>query len=127
MTDSKRQLEEENHRLRERLKRLETTAPKVKNAFTERVITATCKHFGITRSDLHSQTREPVLVRARWTAAIVIKRMYPWISTNEIGSALSRDHSTVLASLRHSKDKDLQEHLRVVGQAAKRAEEADGT
>ncbi len=53
------------------------------------------KHFGITYADLRSPSREPFLVRARWTAMFICRRGLGY-SYSVIAKATGRtDHSTV--------------------------------
>lgn len=136
MTLPKHELEEENRKLRERLKQLErerehTRAPTEVGggALIEYVKRAACSHFGISKAQLDGITKTKTLARARRITILVIKKMYPWISSNEIGAAMHRDHSTILVSLRHGKDKDLQEYIALVEDTARhmQKEETGGT
>jgi hypothetical protein len=63
------------------------------------VVRRIAERHGLSLAELRSPSREPHLVRSRWVAAAVARRICG-ASLPQLGRVLNRDHSTVLHGLR---------------------------
>lgn len=63
------------------------------------VLRSVCINHGVTRTELLSRSRTRYIVRARWTAMLVLREIARW-SLPRIAALLRRDHSTVINGIR---------------------------
>ena len=67
----------------------------------EHVIKAVCTHHGVDRAKLLSRCKKAEIVRARWSAMMMLREVECW-SLPRIAGVLNRDHTTVLVGLRRA-------------------------
>lgn len=66
----------------------------------ERIFDAICRHYQVEREDLCGKKRNDNIAKARHTCIYLIRQLTE-LSLSDIGKIFSRDHTTVIASLKY--------------------------
>lgn len=69
------------------------------------VLEATADTFGVAVADLTGPSRAQSIVAARQAAMLILRDHIPWLSCEEIGRLLRRDHSTVLYGVQAARER----------------------
>ena len=69
------------------------------------VLEATAETFGLKVADLTGTSRTSVTVAARQAAMLILRDYIPWLSLQEIGRILQRDHTTIIYGVQAARER----------------------
>ncbi len=60
------------------------------------VLDAAAETFGLKAADLTGPSRTQIVVAARQAAMLILRDYIPWLSLQDIGRVMRRDHTTII-------------------------------